>query len=132
RWQLWRCGSRPDLLGFGMGYLWLALGSLATGLAFVGQRPAVSALHLITVGGLGTLSTSVMLRLYFQRGFKTPPVTGWVLWTVGLIAVAVVCRFMAGDTPLARPVLLSLSAGSWAAAYLSLAVLLVRLGWRLK
>src|SRR5690606_32344182 len=50
RWQLWRCGSRPDLLGFGMGYLWLALGSLATGLAFVGQRPAVSALHLITVG----------------------------------------------------------------------------------
>src|SRR5690606_36593706 len=25
RWQLWRCGSRPDLLGFGMGYLWLAL-----------------------------------------------------------------------------------------------------------
>ena len=132
RWQLWRCGSRPDLLGFGMGYLWLALGSLATGLAFVGQRPAVSALHLITVGGLGTLSTSVMLRLYFQRGFKTPPVTGWVLWTVGLIAVAVVCRFMAGNTPLARPVLLSLSAGSWAVAYLSLAVLMVRLGCRLK
>src|SRR5690606_33192844 len=23
RWKLWRCGSRPDLLGFGMGYLLL-------------------------------------------------------------------------------------------------------------
>src|SRR5690606_41359683 len=73
-----------------------------------------------------------MLRLYFQRGFKTPPVTGWVLWTVGLIAVAVVCRFMAGDTPLARPESLRRSAGRGAGVYWGSAVLMRGSGWRVK
>ena len=131
RWQLWKCAARPDLLAFGIGYAWLALGSLASGAAFVSQQHPTAALHLITVGGLGTLSTSVMLRLYFQRTRKTPPPTAWVIGITGLIAIAGVTRYLCGPTPYAQPWLLSLSAASWALAYLLLAALMLRLGRRL-
>lgn len=131
RWQLWKCAARPDLLAFGIGYAWLALGSLASGAAFVSQQHPTAALHLITVGGLGTLSTSVMLRLYFQRTRKTPPPTAWVIGITGLIAIAGVTRYLCGPTPYFQPWLLSLSAASWALAYLLLAALMIRLGRRL-
>lgn len=127
RWQLWKCGARPDLLAFGIGYAWLALGSVISGVAFVSQQHPTAALHLITVGGLGTLSSSVMLRLYFQRASKTPPPNGWVIGITGLIAVASVTRYLCGATPFAQPGLLSLSAASWSLAYLLLTVLMLRL-----
>ena len=128
RWQLWKCAARPDLLAFGIGYAWLALGSIASGAAFVSQQHPTAALHLITIGALGTLSTSVMLRLYFQRSRKTPPPTGWVMGITGLIALASVTRYLCGATPFAQPWLLSLSAASWSVAYLLLAGLMLRLG----
>lgn len=131
RWQLWRCGARPDLLAFGIGYGWLALGSLATGVAFISAQPPVAALHLITIGALGTLSTSVMLRLYFQRTSKTPPATAWVAGITGLIALASITRYLCGPTPFAQPWLLSLSAASWSLAYLLLAALMLRLARQL-
>lgn len=127
RWQLWRCSARPDLLAFAVGYAWLALGSVVSGIAFVDLQHPTAALHLITVGGLGTLSTSVMLRLYFQRSRKTPPATGWVLGVTGLIGMASVTRYLCGTTPFAHPLLLSLSAASWALAYLLLTALMLRL-----
>lgn len=127
RWQLWNCTARPDLLAFGIGYAWLALGSTASGIAFISQQPATAALHLITVGGLGTLSTSVMLRLYCQRTRKTPPDTGWVAGITGLIAIACIARYLCGGTPFAHPLLLSTSAASWSLAYLLLAVFMLRL-----
>lgn len=132
RWQLWRCTARPDLLAFGVGYAWLALGSLATGLAFLNLTTATPALHLITVGGLGTLSTSVMLRLYFQRTQKTPPPTAWVATITALIGIASVTRFLCGPTPFAQPLLLSLSAAAWSLAYLLLAIKMLRLAPQLR
>src|SRR5690606_16476095 len=131
RWQLWKCTPRPDVLAFGVGYLWLALGSLASGIAFVAGRSPTAALHLITVGGLGTLSTSIMLRLYFQRTSRTPPPTGWVLGITGLIALASLARYLSGDAPFAHPLLLSISAASWSAAYLLLTVLMLKLARQL-
>ncbi len=73
RWQLWRCPERPDLLVFGIGYLWLAAGSLLSGIALLTAAPLAPALHLITVAALGTLSTSVMLRLAWQRSQRCFP-----------------------------------------------------------
>ena len=132
RWQLWRCAERPDLLAFGVGYAWLALGSIASGYAFIQLAPATPALHLITVGGLGTLSTSVMLRLYFQRTRKTPPPTAWVTAITVLIGIASVARFLCGPTPFAQPLLLSLSAACWSLAYLLLAIKMLRLAPQLR
>ena len=73
RWKLWHCGHRPDLLGIGVGSLWLAIGALVTGSAFLGATAVATALHLITIGALGTLSTAVMLRLHYQGGQRHPP-----------------------------------------------------------
>ncbi|TKA91674.1 MULTISPECIES: NnrS family protein [Halopseudomonas] len=128
RWELWRCGERPDLLAFGIGYAWLALGSIASGVAFINQHATAPALHLITIGGLGTLSTGVMLRLYFQRSSKTPPSTGWVWSITGLIAIAAVLRYFSGPAAFAQPLLLSLSATTWALAYLALTGKMLSLG----
>ena len=128
RWELWRCAERPDLLAFGIGYAWLALGSIASGVAFINQNATAPALHLITIGGLGTLSTGVMLRLYFQRSSKTPPRTGWVWSITGLIAIAAVLRYISGPAAFAQPLLLSLSGTSWTLAYLALTVKMLRLG----
>lgn len=131
RWELWRCAERPDLLAFGIGYAWLALGSVASGVVFLGQGATAPALHLITIGGLGTLSTGVMLRLYFQRSSKTPPSTGWVWSITALIAIAAVARYISGPAAFAQPWLLSLSAASWALAYLALTVKILGLARRI-
>ena len=131
RWQLWRCTERPDLLAFGVGYAWLALGSIACGIAFIRLNAITPALHLITIGGLGTLSTSVMLRLYFQRASRTPPPTAWVVSTTTLIGIASVTRFLCGPTPFAQPLLLSLSAACWSLAYLLLTIKMLRLSPRI-
>lgn len=132
RWQLWRCAARPDLLAFGLGYAWLALGSIASGVAFIGLQHSTAALHLITIGGLGTLSTSVMLRLYFQRAHKTPPGIGWVVSITALIGIASVTRYLCGPTPFAHPLLLSLSAASWSLAYLILAFCMLKMTGQLR
>lgn len=127
RWQLWRCHMRPDLVAFGIGYVWLAAGAFVTGATFLQLQPPGAALHLITIGGLGTLSTGVMLRLYFQRSIKSPPAATWVWLTSGLIAIATVARFISGTHPFTHPQLISLSALCWSLTYLLLAVQMLRL-----
>ena len=67
RWKLWRCLERPDLMVFAAGYSWLVVGGLLSGIALLSGRPMSARLHLITIGALGTLAGSVMLKLAWQR-----------------------------------------------------------------
>lgn len=127
RWKLWLCPERPDLLVLALGYSWLAIGAFVTGLALIqGTHPA-AALHLITIGALGTLSASVMLRLAWQRSHRTPPPAGEVFSIAALIAIATISRFIAGPSPFGAPMLLWLSASCWALAYLWVTVRLLHL-----
>lgn len=73
RWKIWHCPERPDLLMLATGYGWLAAGSAITAWHLLAGKPAAPALHLITVGALGTLSTGVMLRLAWQRAYRRFP-----------------------------------------------------------
>lgn len=127
RWQLWRCPERPDLLVFGIGYLWLAAGSLLTGIALLTAAPLAPALHLITVAALGTLSTSVMLRLAWQRSQRRFPPANRVLPLAAALSGAGITRYLAGATPFAEPALLWLSAGLWSVAYLAVTFDLINL-----
>lgn len=122
RWKLWLCPERPDLLVLAAGYLWLAVGALATGLALLRGTAVAPALHLITIGALGTLATSVMLRLAWQRSHRKSPAAVEVFPIAALLSAAAISRFMAGDAPFSAPILLWLSASFWALAYLWLAV----------
>lgn len=122
RWRLWLCPERADLVGLGLGYAWLVVGAAATGTALMrGQSPAAS-LHLITVGALGSLSSAVALRLYFQRARRQPPPALWVWSTLALVSLAAITRFLAGNTPFAAPHMLWASATYWSVAFLGLAV----------
>lgn len=127
RWQLWHCPERPDLLILALGYLWLAVGSAATGWHLLIGVSAIPALHLITVGALGTLSTSVMLRLAWQRAQRRYPPAWQVLGLGLLMAVAATARYRAGPEPFADPAGLWLSASAWSLAYGGVALQLLRL-----
>src|SRR5690554_75171 len=118
RWKLWLCPERPDLMILALGYIWLAIGAFATGLALLHGQSLAPALHLITIGALGTLSSSVMLRLAWQRSHRKPPPAGEVLPIAALIAIAAISRFITGPSPFSSPILLWLSASTWALAYL--------------
>tara|TARA_R110000803_G_scaffold203171_2_gene268606 strand:+ start:62 stop:721 length:660 start_codon:yes stop_codon:yes gene_type:complete len=118
RWKLWLCPERPDLLVLAAGYLWLAIGTLATGIALLRGTALAPSLHLITIGALGTLSTSVMLRLAWQRSHRKAPAAGEVFSIAALVVGAATTRFMAGELPFGAPELLWLSASFWALAYL--------------
>jgi uncharacterized protein involved in response to NO len=122
RWKLWLCTDRPDLMVFGIGYLWLAAGAVATGLSLLTDSSPAASLHLITVGALGTLSCSVMLRLYWQRLRKSPPPAG-IVWPIAIvIAGSTLTRLAAGNQPFDSPILLSTSAALWSITFLTLAL----------
>nr|BBJ05376.1 short-chain dehydrogenase [Marinobacter nauticus] len=132
RWKLWRCTGRPDLLVLALGYLWLAVGAGVTGAHLLAGRSLVPALHLITVGALGTLSGSVMLRLAWQRACRTFPPAWQVLALAGAMALAAISRYLTGDAPYGHPVLLWLASGVWALAFSGLAYQLLMLFQRSK
>ncbi|KPQ03189.1 NnrS family protein [Marinobacter sp. HL-58] len=127
RWKLWHCGDRPDLLVLALGYLWLAVGAAATAAGLLQGTALLPALHVITIGALGTLSVSVMLRLAWQRARRTFPPAWQVLGTAVAMAIAVLARFQAGDTAFAHPELLWISAVCWSTAYGLVAIQLVML-----
>lgn len=127
RWRLWHCPERPDLLVLAAGYLWLGTGAGITGIHLLTGVAATPALHLITVGALGTLSTSVMLRLAWQRASRTRP-PGWQVITLAmLLGLSAISRYTAGPTPFASPGWLWLSAGLWCITYLGVAIQLLAL-----
>lgn len=117
RWKLWHCRNRPDLLVLSLGYLWLAAGAVLSGLSLLTRNDPLASMHLITIGGLGTLSTSVMLRLAWQRARRTVPPAWQVAGLASGMAVAAIARFFAGNTPFLEPATLWLSAASWSCIY---------------
>lgn len=117
RWKLWHCRNRPDLLVLALGYLWLATGAGASGLSIVMESNPVSSMHLITIGALGTLSTSVILRLAWQRARRMTPPTWQVVGIASGMAVAAIARLYAGNTPFLEPTALWLAAASWSCIY---------------
>lgn len=122
RWRLWRCRDRPDLLCLGIGYAWLAVGLGLLGSAWAFGMPTLgAATHAITVGALGTLSTSVMLRVRLLRAKQDIARTRSLPVITGLMGLAAVSRIGWPTDPGA----LWLAAGCWS---LALLVALWRMG----
>jgi uncharacterized protein involved in response to NO len=123
RWRLWRCTGRPDLLCLGVGYAWLALGLLAVAMPFTGGL-RTAALHVVTVGALGTLTFNVMASTILARSRRRPadePRLGWGTASIGL---ATVLRIAAAVFPDHGSALLLAAAACWSAAFLVLTWLL--------
>lgn len=130
RWKIWRCGDRADLIGLGIGYSWLAIGTFALGFAIFFELATYVLLHFITVGALGTLSASVMMKSNLHQFKHLPQPKIMIVNILGLLCLATLFRVLAGaivdSSPgLTGPNLLWLSALSWSAAYFALAIFLL-------
>lgn len=108
RWRLWRLRRRPDVACLAIGYAWVAAGLVAVGAALVaGVRP-VTAMHLVTVGGMGTLTINVMALTYARLARIDPATQRLPVVATALVAAATVARV----TDLLVP-----AAALWSAAY---------------
>lgn len=125
RWRLWAVRARPDLLCLASGYGWLALGLLAFGAWLAGGGHESIAIHLITVGALGTLTLNVMAMSRLLRARGAPDDSSVSVWGTALIAAATAFRILGAFFP--EPWLL-LAASCWAAAF----GLLTALFWRIR
>lgn len=124
RWRLWAVRGRPDLLCLGAGYAWLAVGLVAIALALLSHRQLTTALHLITVGGIGTLTLNVMALTWTTKARQNPARARLPIWGTLFIAAATMLRAAAGFTASDARVLLWLASACWAVAFV---LLLVRL-----
>lgn len=123
RWRLHTCRGRPDLWCLGLGYGWLAVGLVLFGLAWTGQAlPAATAVHAITVGALGTLTTAVMARVRLTRNKRDPGRERILPWIALSISAAAIVRLMEGYSDVG----LGVSAALWSLAFVLLLTLLVR------
>ncbi len=116
RWRLWACKGRPDLVSLGAGYAWLASGLLAVGASTPGNM-RTAALHLITIGALGTLTLNVMANTLLLKA-RRPPAMEWIpSLATALIGVATVLRVAAAFGSSHAVDLLVLAAACWSGGF---------------
>ena len=130
RWRLWALRGRPDLLCLAAGYGWLAIGLLLYGAALAAGHYQTAALHIITVGALGTLTLNVMVMTWTLKARQDPSRARAPVWATILIGAAALTRALAGLAVFDPQVLLVIAATAWSSAFALLLVLFVRLRTR--
>ncbi|MEO8847256.1 MAG: NnrS family protein, partial [Casimicrobiaceae bacterium] len=99
RWRLWRVRGRADVLCLAAGYAWLAVGLVLLGAAHAGaglsRHDETLALHIITIGSLGTLTLNVMAMTWLLRARWNPATTRLPTLATLLLALATVVRVFA-------------------------------------
>jgi len=126
RWRLWACRGRPDLICLGVGYGWIGLGLVLVGAALAADAYLTVALHAITVGALGTLSSGVMARLRLQRAKQDPAKARSIVVSAALMSLAVLSRALGGLGFGSTFTWYWLAAAAWSLGFL----LLLHLLWR--
>jgi uncharacterized protein involved in response to NO len=130
RWRLWRLRARPELLCLAAGYAWLALGLVLLGAAHAGLprgAPAQTvALHVITIGSLGTLTLNVMAMTRLLKARRGPASTPLPVAGTLLLAAAAIVRVFAGYAAGDPRALLVAASLAWSAAFALLLVVLLR------
>jgi uncharacterized protein involved in response to NO len=123
RWRLWAVRGRPDLFCLATGYGWLSLGLLALGASIGLGRHQSAAVHVITVGALGTLTFNVMAQSWLLKARRAGQGTAAIVAGTLLLAAATAFRLLGafGSTRW-----LFAAAACWAAAF----ALLLVLFWR--
>jgi uncharacterized protein involved in response to NO len=130
RWRLWALRGRPDLLCLAAGYGWLAIGLLLYGVALAAGRYQAAALHIITVGALGTLTLNVMAMTWTLKARQDPSRARVRVWATILVGAAALARVLAGLAVFDPQVLLVIASMIWSSAFALLFVFFVRLRTR--
>lgn len=119
QWSGWRLHLRPPMIGvIHVGLGWTVAGYVVDALA-----PGTSALHLWTVGGMGTLLVALSMRV--TLGHSGRPIVLLPLGVVALAGVQIATVARQLDVPYALPAaaaLLSLAFFAWLAGYAPIAL----------
>ena len=126
RWRLWALRGRPDLLCLAAGYGWLAIGLLLYGAALAAGHYQTAALHIITVGALGTLTLNVMVMTWTLKARQDPSRARAPVWATILIGAAALARALASLGVYDPLALLQRASLCWSGAFALLLILLVR------
>lgn len=95
RWQVYRLKlNHADVWSMVIGYGWLAIGLASLGLSLINQASLITGFHCITIGALGTLSSSIILKTTPSR--KNPENKIFYISTT-LIALATITRLSAAN-----------------------------------
>src|SRR5450756_2532641 len=119
-----------DRLCLAAGYGWLAIGLLLYGAALAAGRYQTTALHIIMVGALGTLTLNVMAMTWTLKARQDPSRARVRVGATILIGTAALTRALAGLAVFDPQVLLVIAATAWSSAFALLLVLFVRLRTR--
>jgi uncharacterized protein involved in response to NO len=118
RWRGLRTAPEPLLLILHVGYAWLALGLLLLGFNGIFEfAPPAAALHVLTVGAIGTMTLAVMTRASLgHTGYplSAGPVTKAIYLLVTLAALLRVLSPLAGQR---AQIVLWLAAATWTGAF---------------
>lgn len=96
RWRLWLCLKRTDIVSLGMGYAWVTFGLMLAGASLLTHVRMTLALHAITVGGIGTLTLTMMARTWMQRSSRSESGYRLMGTMAALIALATCLRLTSG------------------------------------
>ena len=109
--------EEPLLLVLHVGYAFVPIGLLAIAAAAIGLLAEPSALHLLTVGGIGLMTLAVMTRA--SRGHTGRPLAASRTTTASylLLFAAAVARPLAELVPAGYYGILAFSGVAWIAAY---------------
>jgi uncharacterized protein involved in response to NO len=117
RWQGWRTIDEPLLAVMHVAYSFIPIGLLCIGLSELGLLSAPSALHVLTVGAVGTMTLAVMTRASLgHTGRRLTASTTISLAYLSLILSAAIRPF-AEVIPEHYHLLLELAAGGWLIAF---------------
>lgn len=118
RWRGLDAIAEPMLLVLHVGYLFVPLGLAAVSLAALGAPSTISALHLLTVGAIGTMTLAVMTRA--TMGHTGRPIHASKLTATAFVAIVVAAatRPVADLIPDHYIPLLAISGGAWIFAFL--------------
>ena len=126
RWRTSLALTDPSMGPIQLGYFLLATGLMLTSLSeMVGIGPGTDALHLATLGGIGLVTSSMILRIDHIRETRGP---GWPKMGVAEAVLLVIAADLRVTANLAPDLLMPAAMSLWSLAFLLLAGTLV-LGW---
>ena len=127
RWRPWSLAGRRDVACLTIGYAWLVAGLAAIAAALVANVRPVTAIHVVTVGAMGTLVVNVMSLTWARLARRDPAQLALPSWATAAIAVATVARAAADVHPAQANAWFGLAAAAWAAAFVLLLACFVRI-----
>ena len=118
RWRGWKTLAEPLVTVLHAGYLWLAIGVGLLGVSMLGDgewMPQTLALHVLTIGAIGTMTLAVMTRAILGHTGRDLHAGPWVVAIYGLATVPVFTRAAFEFVP--QTDLLWATAGAWSLAF---------------